>query len=118
MDTITFDGLKTAALVILALFGAVATIGKGLDVLHGWRKPRADKDETTSRELAEHRQLLDNDKRRLDGHEAQLGELRRMEQVQCVAMKALLSHEINGNSVDKLRLANDQLDAFLIGVGK
>ena len=111
MDALTFEGLKTAALVILSLFGAVATLGKGLDVLHSWRKPREDRDTTTERQLSEHGQ-------RLDAQEAQLGELRRMNQVQCVAMKALLSHEINGNSVDKLRLANDQLDAFLIGVGK
>ena len=118
MDALTFDGLKTAALVILALFGVVVTIGKGLDVLRGWRKPRVDRDETTNKTLAEHGRMLENDKRRLDAHETQMDELRKLSQVQCVAMKALLSHEINGNSIDKLRSADDQLDAYLIGVGK
>lgn len=118
MDALTFEGLKTAATVLLILLGALATIGKSVEMLHGWRKPRADKDATTLQTLAEHDRRFENDKRRLDAHDDQLGELRRMNQVQCVAMKALLSHEINGNSVDKLRNANDQLDAFLIGVEK
>ena len=117
MDALTFDALKTAALALLALFGAVATIAKGLEAIRGFRKPRVDLDETTARILAEHDKKLDNDKRRLDGHEAQLGETRDMNKILCVSMKALLSHEINGNSVDKLRTANDQLDTYLIGIG-
>ena len=32
----------------------------------------------------------------------------------CRGMLALLSHEINGNSVDKLRKAQDELTNFLI----
>lgn len=118
MDALSFESLKTAAVVILILLGGLGTLGKGVDVIRGFRKPRADQEASTNKRLDEQKAMLDNDKRRLDAHEAQLGELRRMEQVQCVAMKALLSHEINGNSVDKLRLANDQLDAFLIGMGK
>jgi len=117
VDALTFDALKTAALTLLAVFGAVATISKGLEAIRGFRKPRVELDENTARTLAEHQRMFDNDKRRLDGHEMQLGELRKLSQVQCVAMKALLSHEINGNSVDKLRTANDQLDTYLIGIG-
>ncbi len=118
MDTLTFDGLKTAAVVVLLILGALYTVSKGLEAINGFRKPRRQQEETTAQALEDHDEKLDNDKRRLDAHEAQLGELRRMLQVQCVAMKALLSHEINGNSVDKLKTANDQLDAYLIGVGK
>ncbi len=118
MDVLTLENLKTAAVVILALFGVVVTIGKGVEVLRGFHKPRAEKDASTRQQLTEHQKMLDTDKRRLDAHEAQLSEMRKMNQVQCVAMKALLSHEINGNSVDKLRKANDRLDAFLIGVGE
>ena len=40
---------------------------------------------------------------------------KKMNRVQCYAMKALLSHEINGNSIDKLTAANDRLDRYLIG---
>lgn len=118
MEAMTFESLKTAAVVLLVILGAVGTIGKGLEVISGFRKPHREKEATTAQALEDHDEKLDNDKRRLDAHEAQLGELRRMMQVQCVAMKALLSHEINGNSVDKLKTANDQLDAYLIGVGK
>jgi hypothetical protein len=118
MDALTFESIKTAAVVLLILFSAVGTIGKGLEVITGFRRPHREKEATTAQKLEEHRQMLDNDKRRLDAHEAQLGEIRRMNQMQCVGMKALLSHEINGNSIDKLKTANDQLDAYLIGVGK
>lgn len=111
MDAVTFDGLKTAATLGLLALGALVTVGKSIEIFKSWRKPRADKDETTNQMLADH-------EKRLEGYDDQLEELRAMSQVQCVAMKALLSHEINGNSVDKLRSANDQLDAFLIGVGK
>jgi len=118
MGTIDLNDLMVALAVLIAFFGALGTVGKGVEVLHNWRKPRVERDETTAKTLAEHSKQLDNDKRRLDAHEAQMAEQRRLSQVQCVAMKALLSHEINGNSVDKLKSADDQLDAFLIGVEK
>lgn len=118
MDALTFEGIKTAVVVLLVILGAVGTIGKGLEVIASFRKPNKEKETATVQALEDHDEKLANDKRRLDAHEAQLGEMRRMMQVLCVAMKALLSHEINGNSIDKLKTANDQLDAYLIGVGK
>ena len=104
-------------LVLLAILGGVVTVGKGIETIRGWFKPRADKDANLQQQITDHQKMLDNDKRRIDAHEAQLGETRDMNKILCVSMKALLSHEINGNSVDKLRTANDQLDTYLIGIG-
>lgn len=117
MEQITFEGIKVAIVVLLAIAGAIATIGKAVDTIKGWRKPKADEEACTKKELAEQRKMLDTDKRRLDAHEAQIGDSRDMSKAMCNALNALLMHAITNNSIDKLRAAKDGLDAYMISAG-
>lgn len=117
MEQITFDWIKIALLVLLSIAGAIATIGKAADTIKGWRKPKVDAEADTRTTLADHAKKLDTDKRRIDCHDEQIGDIRDMSRAMCWALKAILSHEINGNSTDKLKSANDKLDAYLIEAG-
>jgi len=117
LEQITFDGLKNTVLVLLAFAVAIYTIGKAIETIKGWRKPKADAEEDTKATLADHAKKLDTDKRRIDCHDEQIGDIRDMSRAMCWALKAILSHEINGNSTDKLKSANDKLDAYLIEAG-
>lgn len=71
--------------------------------------------------LAEIDRKLDTDKQRLDAHERQINAqgnqisaIEHGQKVQCRGILALLSHEINGNSDDKLRESQQEITNFLI----
>lgn len=114
MEQITFDTIKIALLVILALAGAIATVDKAVDAIKKWRKPRLDIDESIKMLLNENQKKLDNDKRRLDAHEIEIKDTQEMSRAMCKALNALLMHGITGNSVTNLRAAKDGLDAYLL----
>ena len=64
---------------------------------------------------------LDTDKMRLDAHERRLSEqhshiddIEEGQKVICRGVLALLSHEINGNSDDKLRASQAEITNYLI----
>lgn len=64
---------------------------------------------------------LDTDKMRLDAHERRLAEqhthiddIEEGQKVICRGVLALLSHEINGNSDDKLRASQAEITNYLI----
>lgn len=44
-----------------------------------------------------------------------MSDMRENSQIKWIALIALLSNRVNGNSIDKLTAANDQLEAYLTG---
>ena len=71
--------------------------------------------------FAEIDRKLDTDKTRLDAHERQfanhgkqIGAIEEGQKVLCRGILALLSHEINGNSDDKLRASQSEITNYLI----
>lgn len=61
-----------------------------------------------------HDKLLANDKRRMDETDERLAAIRKESAMTLRGVRALLSHEINGNSDDKLRESYDQIDEYLL----
>ena len=57
---------------------------------------------------------LEKDKSRLDEHEKQLMSMGQENKIMLRGVRALLSHEINGNSDDKLRASLSEIDDYLI----
>jgi len=107
LKDITPDALLSAALLILALLGAYITV---MNAIKTWReeKKRKDAPVTTLEEiLKDHAEKLKNDHERLS-------ELESSNRVMMRAMMALLSHEINGNSADKLKASLDEIQKYLI----
>lgn len=103
MEALTGNNLLVALLVAVALMELLNLIDKTVGVVKGWRKPAA----TVEERLDAHDVKLANDHKRIN-------DLADGQRVVCKALKALLSHEINGNSVDKLRDAQTDIDDYLL----
>ena len=89
--------------VLLAIGGAIITIGGAATYISKATKPARD---LVQRVNAQDKKL-DNDNRRLN-------DLEKGDRAQCKALLAMLDHTITGNSVDKIKLARDDLNKYLI----
>lgn len=99
---------------ILAICAAVVTIAKAIDwIAKGVRKAKKPNDDQNSRldaiekRLSEFEQFFSTDKERLDAFE-------RSNRITQRALLALLSHGIDGNDIDGLRKAQQELTDHLI----
>ena len=114
MAELTYDKFLTALVVILLLAGAYNTI------MTAWKNHREEKRlrESPVTQLKErvdrHDELLAKDKDRLDEHDKQLEAMGQESRIMLRGVRALLSHEINGNSTDKLRDSMTEIDDYLI----
>lgn len=96
MDKLSPDMLMTFLVVAAALVGFVLLIWQLVDKVRGASKP--------ARELEKWR--ADTDKRLKDAEDGQRVMLR--------GINALISHEINGNSVEKMRKSQEEIMNYLI----
>lgn len=92
------------AYVLLAIFAAIVTVDKVIDIFKKWRMPTTD----TARKLA-------NDKDRLDGHDEAIRDLQESTQVLCNGILALLDHELHNGNTDQMQDARDDLMNYLSG---
>lgn len=103
MESLTLAEIKDFAVVALALMGFVILLGNVIKTFKEWRKPGMSEAEWR-RDVD---QKLDKDNKRIES-------LEEGNKVICKALIALLSHEINGNSNDKLQKALEALNEYLI----
>ena len=96
MDKLTPEMFMTFLIVAAALVGFVLLIWQLVDKIRAASKP--------ARELAQWREDTD---RRLDASEKQ-------GKIVLKGINALLSHEINGNSTDRLKSAQQEITNYLI----
>lgn len=66
------------------------------------------------RKLANDKLLIEDHTRKLAGQAAQIDAIEKGNKVLCRGILALLSHEINGNSDDKLRASQAEITDYLI----
>jgi len=102
MQNISPEELLRAAYVVLAIFAAIVTIDKVIDIIKKWRAPGTD----TEKKLA-------NDKKRLDEHDEAISDLRESNQVICNALLAILDHELHNSNGDQMQKARDEMMAYL-----
>ena len=70
--------------------------------------------EDIDRKLANDKLLIEDHTRKLAGHGAQIEAIDKGNKVLCRGILALLSHEINGNSSDKLKASQAEITDYLI----
>lgn len=103
MENLTPDQLLNAVYGIVAIFGILITVDKGIDIIKKWKAPATD----TAKKLA-------NDKVRLDNHEVEIQELKEGGKLQGAALIALLDHELhNGNSQQMEKARDDLLGYYM-----
>ena len=108
MENITPSELMNAVAVLLAVFAAVITVDRVIDIVKKWRAPSSD--------IAK---KLDTDKRRLDAHDKAIGDLQDAQRALCAGVMALLDHELhNGNSEQMERARDDIMKYLQMHIGK
>lgn len=101
----TLNQLQTFFIVVLAIASFITTIGGAINLLLNWRKQsKVIKHEEQIKDLLERVKALENKTSEQEG----------FIKVLCNSILALVSHEINGNSLDKLKDAQKELQDFLI----
>lgn len=105
MEHISPEQLMSAVVVVLAIFAAIVTVDKVIDIVKKWRAPTTD----TAKKLA-------NDKQRLDDHDKAIEKLQESNQAICSALLALLDHELHNGNADQMQKARDNLMQYLQGL--
>lgn len=103
MESVTLVQLRDFVIVALAILAFIVLLGNAIKTLKDWRKPTNDATQWRN-EMDE--SMADNTER-----------IKKVEDGNRVIMKALIAmmnHEINGNSVDKLQKALGELNDYLI----
>lgn len=100
-----FDDIVTFCMVLLALCGGISVIGGAINLLRNWKKES---------KLTLHDTVLKDHEQRIRRVEDATKEQNGFTKVLCNSVLALVSHEINGNSIDKLESAQKDLQDFLI----
>ena len=107
MENITFGQLAGLAALVLVLVGAYNTI---MSAVKNYREEKKRKDapvSTLETKVNEHEEKLKRDHERLT-------DLEESNRIILRALMAMLSHEINGNSDEKLRASFDEIQKYLI----
>lgn len=103
MENLTMIQLRDFAIVAIAIMGFIVLVGNVVKVIKEWRKPGMSE--------AEWRRDVDQ---KLDKDNKRIASLEDGNKVICKALIAMLSHEINGNSIEKLKKAMSDLQDYLI----
>lgn len=103
MDKVTGAQVTDFWIVLLAVFAFVVLLGNVVKTVKEWRKPQDDL-EAWRRDVDT---KLKNDNDRLKSMEDG-------NKVICRGILALLSHEINGNSAEKLKASQTEMTNYLI----
>lgn len=104
--------VQTFFIVLLAICGGITTIGGAINLLLNWKK--GSKTTQHDNKLKDHDDELKDHETRIRTLEDKTKEQDGFIKVLCNSILALVSHEINGNSKDKLRDAQKELQDFLI----
>lgn len=103
MDSVSAEQFRDFMIVLMAFAAVIVLIGNVVKTLKDWHKP---KDEFISWRQEVDRKLGNDDKR--------LKSIEDGNKVISRGILALLSHEINGNSDDKLRASQQEITNYLI----
>lgn len=103
MEQLTLSQIKDFVIVTVAVLAFIVLMGNVVKTIKEWRKPGM----TEAQWRDEVNRKLGNDNKRIEN-------LEKGNKAQCKALMAILSHEINGNSIDKLQAALSGLQEYLI----
>lgn len=111
---ITFQQLVGAVAVILVLLGVYKSIMEAIKIHREEKHFRDSPVEQLKERVNRHDELLQKDKDRLDAMESRMHDMGEQSTIMLRGVLALLSHEINGNSTDKLKDSMTEINDYLI----
>jgi hypothetical protein len=104
---ITFPQLVSVAAILLAIIGAYNAIMTAIKNHRDEKTMKSKPIEDIKAKLEAHDKMLARDKERLD-------DMEELHTVLLRSIKSILSHEVNGNSVDKMKQSVQEIDDYLI----
>lgn len=110
----SFAELSTAFLVFLGLCAAIVAVDKAVKAVRSWFAPKQTAEQALLARQAECDRHFKSDFKRLDALEKAVAEQKETDRVVLTALRAILSHEINGNSIDRMKSANEAIEEMLI----
>ena len=93
--------------MFIAMCGSFATVAGAVAIIYNIHQKAKQPDTERDEALERHQKLLDNDNKRLK-------ELEESNKIIMQSMLAIMSHEIDGNHVEDLKQARDDLQKYLI----
>jgi hypothetical protein len=103
MENLTLEQIRDSVIVLVAVLAFVVLLGNFIKTVKSWKQPHDD--------LEAWRQDVNG---KLDRDNRRLNDLEEGNRVICRGILALLSHEINGNSKDKLTSSQQEITNYLI----
>ncbi|MBR3334317.1 MAG: hypothetical protein IKG23_08525 [Clostridia bacterium] len=103
VDKLTLTQVRDFVIVLLAIMAFIVLLGNTIKVFRDWSSPAMNE--------AEWRRGVDAS---LKDNTERIDTLEAGNKVICKALLAIMSHEINGNSTDKLQKAMNDLNEYLI----
>ena len=100
-----FSQIQSFFIVLVAVLGFISTVGGVINLLKGWRKDSSGK---------RHEEIIHDHEKRIKALEGKTKEQDDFIHVICMSLLAMINHELNNNSKDKLQSAKDELEKFLI----
>lgn len=107
-------GLLAVALVMLGIYNTAMTAIRNR--IESKKRQNAPVDALTAR-VDSHDKMLSSNKRQIEEMEDRVQSIREESSMTLRGVRALLSHEINGNSNDKLKESYERIDEYLIKKG-
>lgn len=104
-EMIEIKQIQDFFVVLMAILGFISIVGGVINMFVKWKKESM---------LQRHDDIINDHEKRLQKLEAKTKEQEEFIHVLCNSILAIVSHEINGNSIDKLQKAKDDLENFLI----
>jgi hypothetical protein len=95
---------------LLVMFGAFSVIVSGTISITKMMSPF----KTLKKQVEEHDARLKEGDKRFQSIEEHLEEDRKMQREICKSLMVIMNHEVTGNSVDKLKERQEELQQFLI----
>lgn len=114
MEGLTMDQVTTTLIVIVILAGAYTTIINAIKAHREEKKLRDGPLNQLAAKVNKHEELLAKDKERLDKIDERMENSEHMSVIILRSVRSLLSHEVNGNSTDKLKDSMNEIDDYLI----
>ena len=114
MEQLTYEHLLTTVIVVIVLLGGYNTFMGAIKTHREEKRLRESPVKELEERIDRHDDLLKKDKDRLDEHERQLTQIGIESRIMLRGVRALLSHEVNGNSTEKLEKSMAEIDEYLI----
>lgn len=115
IEDITFQQIIGLLAVVLVMLGAYNVIMTAIKNRREEKRLRESPMMQLKERVDRHDELLAKDKDRLDAMESRMRDMGEQSTIMLRGVRALLSHEINGNSDDKLKASMVEIDDYLIG---